>query len=54
VDFRKGERKEPDIIRVGPHFYSIEEEIDILFQEIEAVYASGEYKKFPDKINHVT
>jgi kynureninase len=54
VDFRKGEGKEPDIIRVGPHFYSKEEEIDILFQEIEAVYATGEYKKFPDKINHVT
>jgi kynureninase len=54
VDFRKGEGKEPDIIRVGPHFYSIEEEIDILFQEIETVYVSGEYKKFPDKIDHVT
>lgn len=54
VDFRKGEGRKPDIIRVGPHFYSREEEIDILFQEIEAVYATGEYKKFPDKIDHVT
>ena len=54
VDFRKGEDKEPDILRIGPHFYSKEEEIDILFQEIEAIYASGEHKKFSDDIRHVT
>ncbi len=54
VDFRKGEGKEPDILRIGPHFYSKEEEIDILFQEIEAIYASGEHKKFSDDIRHVT
>ncbi len=54
VDFRKGEGKEPDIIRVGPHFYSKMEELEILFQEIEAIYSSGDYKKFKDDIRHVT
>ncbi len=54
VDFRKGEGKEPDIIRVGPHFYSKMKEVEILFQEIEAIYSSGEYKKFKGDIRHVT
>ena len=54
VDFRKGEDKEQDVIRVGPHFYSKDEEIDILFREIDAIYASGEFKKFPDELRHVT
>jgi kynureninase len=54
VDFRRGEGKEPDIIRVGPHFYSKEEEVEILFQEIEAIYDSEEYKKYNDDIRHVT
>ncbi len=54
VDFRKGQDKEPDVIRVGPHFYNKDEEIDILFKEIDAIYASGEFKKFPEEIKHVT
>jgi len=54
VDFRKGQNKEPDVIRVGPHFYTKDEEIDILFKEIDAIYASGEFKKFPEEIKHVT
>jgi len=54
VDFRKGDGQEPDIIRVGPHFYSKEEEVKTLFQEIETIYALGEYKKFPDVIRRVT
>jgi kynureninase len=54
VDFRRGEGKEPDIIRVGPHFYSTMEEVEILFRDIEAIYSSGEYKKFKDDIRHVT
>jgi kynureninase len=54
VDFRKGQDKEPDVIRVGPHFYTKEEEIDILFREIDAIYASGEFKKFLEEIKHVT
>lgn len=54
VDFRKGKEKELDIIRIGPHFYTKDEEIDILFREIDAVYSSGEFKKFPEEIRHVT
>jgi kynureninase len=54
VDFRKGDDNEQDVIRVGPHFYTKDEEIDILFEEIDAVYASGEFKKFPAEIKHVT
>jgi kynureninase len=54
VDFRKGNDNEQDVIRVGPHFYTKDEEIDILFEEIDAVYASGEFKKFPAEIKHVT
>ncbi len=54
VDFRKGDDEEPDVIRVGPHFYTKDEEIDILFREIDAVYASGEFKKFPTGIKRVT
>ena len=54
VDFRKGEDNEPDVIRIGPHFYSKEEEIDILFQEIDSIYRSGEFKKFPEDITKVT
>jgi hypothetical protein len=30
------------------------EEIEVLFQEIEAIYSSGEYKKFEGHIRHVT
>lgn len=54
VDYRKGQDKEPDVIRVGPHFYTKDEEIDILFREIDAIYASGEFKKYPKEIKHVT
>jgi kynureninase len=54
VDFRKGDEREPDVIRVGPHFYTKDEEIDILFREIDDVYASGEVKKFPTEIKQVT
>jgi kynureninase len=54
VDFRKRDDNEQDVIRVGPHFYTKDEEIDILFKEIDAVYASGEFKKFPAEIKHVT
>ncbi|NIM59693.1 MAG: aminotransferase class V-fold PLP-dependent enzyme [Candidatus Aminicenantes bacterium] len=54
VDFRKADDEGPDVIRVGPHFYTKDEEINILFREIDSVYASGEFKKFPTKIKHVT
>ena len=54
VDFRKGEYKEPDVIRVGPHFYTNEREIDVLFREIDEIYDSGEFKKFSEEVKHVT
>ena len=46
VDFRKGRIEEPDIIRVGPHFYTTDEEIELLFDLIDRILSSGEYKKF--------
>ncbi len=54
IDFRKGQEAEPDIIRIGPHFYTTDEEIDTLFSKIDAIYESGEYKNFPEEITHVT
>jgi len=53
VDFRKG-NNEPDVIRVGPHFYTNNKEIDNLFEQIDEIYSSGEFKKFPYKIKHIT
>jgi kynureninase len=54
VDFRKGEAEEPDVIRVGPHFYNMKEEIDVLFREIDAIYSSREFKKYPQDFKKVT
>ena len=54
VDYRKGGDKEPDVIRVGPHFYTRDAEIEILFREIDAILSSGEFKKFPQEIRHIT
>jgi len=46
VDFRKGKGAEPDVIRVGPHFYTKPEEIEVFFEAVDAVLESGEYKRF--------
>lgn len=54
VDFRKGERGEPDVVRVAPHFYTRDEEIELLFQALDEVYLSGEFKNFSKAIDHVT
>jgi kynureninase len=54
VDFRKGTDEEPDVIRVGPHFYTKDEEIELLFHLIDKILASGEYKKFTRKSELVT
>jgi kynureninase len=54
VDFRKGDNSVPDLIRVGPHFYTRDEEIEILFENIRFIFKRGAYKKFPDIITHVT
>ncbi len=54
VDFRKGCTDKEDVIRIGPHFYNEKREIDILFEQIDDIYSSGDYQKFSKKINHVT
>ncbi|MFO7980799.1 MAG: aminotransferase class V-fold PLP-dependent enzyme [Candidatus Aminicenantes bacterium] len=54
IDFRKGQTKKEDVIRIGPHFYNQKEEINRLFEEIDHLYSSEEYKKFSSKIDHVT
>ncbi|MBN1222454.1 MAG: aminotransferase class V-fold PLP-dependent enzyme [Candidatus Aminicenantes bacterium] len=54
VDFRKGNNHEPDVIRIGPHFYTRDEELNILFNEIDAIYESHTYKKYPEEIGGVT
>jgi len=54
IDFRKGRDKEPDVIRVGPHFYTEDAEIELLFELIDEILASGEYKKFSGKHELVT
>ncbi len=54
VDFRKGEKNEPDVIRVGPHFYTRDEEIDGFFQAVDDILTRGEYRSFSKKIDNVT
>lgn len=54
VDYRKGKNSEPDVIRIGPHFYTQDEEIHCLFETIDTIYKKQEYKLFPDEIKHVT
>jgi kynureninase len=54
IDFRKGKDEEPDVIRVGPHFYTDDAEIDTLFETLDELYRSGEYKKFAGKSELVT
>jgi len=54
VDFRKGAEDEPDVIRVAPHFYTEDKEIDTLFEEIDDILKTGEYKEYSPKIKDVT
>ncbi|MFQ6032438.1 MAG: aminotransferase class V-fold PLP-dependent enzyme, partial [Candidatus Zixiibacteriota bacterium] len=54
VDFRKGKKGEPDIIRLGPHFYTREEEIQLTFDAIDEILDSGEYLNFSPEITQVT
>jgi len=49
VDFRKGLKDEPNVIRVGPHFYTEDEEIDTLFEEIDVILRKEEFKKYLPK-----
>ena len=54
VDFRKGTEGEPDVLRIGPHFYNKNEEIERLFCFIDEILDSGEYKNFTKKSELVT
>lgn len=54
LDYRKGSKKEPDVIRVGPHFYTTEDEIGIFFEGLQDIFRTKEYKEYPKKIEHVT
>jgi kynureninase len=54
VDFRKGSGKGPDVIRVGPHFYTRDEEISTFFRAVDSILESGEHRDFPENTDHVT
>ncbi|MFC2142764.1 aminotransferase class V-fold PLP-dependent enzyme [Acidobacteriota bacterium] len=54
VDFRKGGKAGSDVIRIGPHFYTRDEEIHTMFQAADDILATGEYQDFPENIDHVT
>jgi kynureninase len=54
IDFRKGKSGEPDVIRVGPHFYTKDSEIEYFFELIDKILSSGEYKKYAGRIERVT
>lgn len=54
LDFRKGRDGEPDVIRIGPHFYTRDREIHDLFCALDEIYANQEYKRYPDTVSHVT
>jgi len=54
VDYRKGTNSEPNVIRIGPHFYTLDEEIHSLFDKIDNIYATEEFRSFPEEIKHVT
>lgn len=54
VDFRKGKDGEPDVIRAGPHFYTKDSEVELLFEQIDEIQRSGEYKKFSGNSELVT
>jgi kynureninase len=54
VDYRAGRNRDLDVIRIGPHFYTQDEEIHSLFETIDTIFATQEYKAFPEEIKHVT
>jgi kynureninase len=54
VDFRKGLEEEPDVIRVAPHFYTKDEEIEALFGEIDSILQKGEFERYSSRIKDVT
>jgi kynureninase len=54
IDYRQGDRQDMEIIRVGPHFYTKDDEINVLFDTLDEIYSSEEYKNFPNEIKSVT
>ncbi len=46
TDFRKGERGEPDVLRIGPHVYNTDEEIEVLFYGLDEILSKGAYRPF--------
>ncbi len=46
TDFRKGGYGEVDVLRVGPHFYNSEDEVEVLFRELDRILSGGAHKKF--------
>ncbi|MFB0565413.1 MAG: aminotransferase class V-fold PLP-dependent enzyme [Candidatus Aminicenantaceae bacterium] len=54
IDFRKGLDSEPDVIRIGPHFYTEDGEIRTLFEEIDVIFKNGEFKKYSQEIDWIT
>lgn len=54
VDFRKHQSNEPDVIRIGPHFYTTDKEIELLFQEVDKIYATEEFKKYSPNIHVIS
>jgi kynureninase len=54
LDYRKGGKDEPDLLRAGPHFYNKEKEVEILFRELDRLQSSGAYKKYSSSVKSVT
>lgn len=54
VDFRKGAKNESDVIRLGPHFYSLGTEVEDFFSAADRILESGEFRKYSTKLEHVT
>jgi len=46
TDYRRGGPGEPDLMRIGPHFYNSEDEIERLFREMDDILRRGLYKDF--------
>lgn len=54
LDYRKGGKDDPDLLRVGPHFYNKGEEVEILFRELDRLRSSGAFKKYSSSLKSVT
>ena len=54
VDYRRGREMEPDVIRIGPHFYTDATEIDELFERMDEIFAKESYRQYPSQIDTVT